>query len=292
MKTFIKKNFTYVLFLLCFVPSVSLAAELFFTAEQDIFFQKEKFLTQVFLDTENVTINALEGTVMFPPELLELKEIRNGNSIVNFWIEKPHQVVNGKISFSGITTGGFSGPKIFLFSMVFQSKKVDNGAITFNNMNIRQNDGMGTKISIQTTPFTFSISKEVLPTVKTNISVVEDNDIPESFNPLIGNDSAIFDGKYFLVFTTQDKGSGIDHYEIIEGKNEIVVAESPFLLKNQELDEKILVKAFDKNGNERVEIIYPPNWHPWYKNYLIFGILIISVLIVFYTTKKFYGKNL
>lgn len=67
------------------------------------------------------------------------------------------------------------------------------------------------------------------------------------------SDPAIFDGKYFLVFATQDKGSGISHYEVCEGgKRKCAIAESPYLLQNQKLNQKIFVKAVDKNGNEYI----------------------------------------
>jgi len=59
------------------------------------------------------------------------------------------------------------------------------------------------------------------------------------------------DGKYFLVFSTQDKGSGVDHYEVREGRfGGFSEVSSPYILKYQSLDKKIFVKAIDKFGNE------------------------------------------
>ena len=282
----------FILFLLCFIPSISFASEIFFSTDKNVFFQNEEFLAQVFLNTENITINALEGIVAFPAEFLELKEIRDGNSSVNFWIERPQSVAKGEVSFSGITAGGFSGPKIFLFGMVFQTKKMGNSSITFKNAQVLQNDGIGTKLSAKMIPFSFSISSKTTSDTKSGIPVIVDSDIPENFSPSVGSDPAIFDGKYFLVFATQDKGSGIDHYEIREELNSgFIIAESPYLLQNQKLDEKIFVKAVDKNGNERIVVIYPPNWQPWYKNNWIFGILILIILFVSYVVRKFYGKK-
>lgn len=66
----------------------------------------------------------------------------------------------------------------------------------------------------------------------------------------------------------------IDPYEVREGLwGKFVITQSPYPLQNQKLDEKIFVKAVDKNGNARVELLYPQNFHPWYKTSQILGIL-------------------
>ena len=300
MKTFIhshssvptvKKTFILILFLLYFVPTASFAADISFSADNNIFAQNEEFLVQVFLDTKDVKVNALEGTVVFPLDLLELKEIRDGNSSINFWIEKPHSVTAGKVAFSGITTGGFSGPHRFLFGLVLEAKKVGSSSISFDNIKVLQNDGLGTKIPITETPFTFSISKESTGSVAEDL-VIKDTDPPENFNPFIANDSTIFDGKYFLVFSTVDKGAGIDHYEVREGFwNKYVTVESPHLLEDQSLSKNIYIKAIDKSGNERLVKIEAQNPSFWFRFDLILGILLVVCIFsyIFYR-KKIWSK--
>jgi len=93
---------------------------------------------------------------------------------------------------------------------------------------------------------------------------------PQDFTPEIGQDQAIFEGKYFLSFSTYDGLSGIDHYEVLEisdrqqatGDREQVtgewkIAQSPYLLEDQTLNSVIKIKAIDKAGNERVAEITP-----------------------------------
>jgi hypothetical protein len=61
----------------------------------------------------------------------------------------------------------------------------------------------------------------------------------------------VFGGLYYIVFSTVDKQSGVDHYEVFEnGAWEKVV--SPYKLPDQSLKSEIKVKAIDKAGNERV----------------------------------------
>jgi len=105
-----------------------------------------------------------------------------------------------------------------------------------------------------------------------------DSTPPEDFKPEIGKDPAIFEGKYFLSFTTADKTSGIDFFEVKEGKRNFKRAESPYLLEDQELKSIIKVKAVDKAGNERIAEIIPPATPFPYG--LIILILIIAVIIL------------
>ena len=67
------------------------AAEIFYDADTRKVKANTEFEVGVFLNAESENINAFEGKIIFPHDLLDLKEIRDGNTIVNFWIEKPHK---------------------------------------------------------------------------------------------------------------------------------------------------------------------------------------------------------
>ena len=97
-----------------------------------------------FLNTENENINALEGKIVFPEKLLELKEIRTGDSIISFWIEQP-EASNGEILFSGIILGGYLGKKGLIFSAVFQSRQEGRDPIEIRDVRTLLNDGEGTE---------------------------------------------------------------------------------------------------------------------------------------------------
>lgn len=271
---------TIVFMLSLFAGSKANAAELFFNSKVQKLGIGQEFRVDLFLNTENDELNAVEGNIVFPDELTELKEIRDGNSIISFWVERPKVVEKGKIVFSGIIPGGYKETKGLLFSAVFFAKKDGEGGVAIHEIQALKNDGLGTPASVKVSDFLFSIT--AYPGVVPQESAkVKDSNPPEKFKPEISQVKDVFDGKYFLVFATQDKGSGIDHYEVREGLwNGFVTAESPYLLQNQKLDKKIFVKAVDKADNKRTEILYPPNFRPWYKNYWILGILIIIGLAI------------
>ena len=270
--------------LLSLVAGPALAAEVSFDTKTQEIKVNQLFEVGVFINTDEESINAIEGKITFPRDLLEVKKVNDGNSIINFWIDPVRNCVSNwvekpdEICFSGITPGGYNDSRGLIFSITFLAKKEGGGAIEFSGVKALRNDGQGTEAPLTISNFNFTVRETAkstgqMPTVK------EDRDLPEEFAPQIAADPAIFDGKWFLVFATQDKGSGIDHYEVCEGKRKCVTAENPYFLQNQDLDEGIVVKAIDKSGNERVATIPPQKSRAWYKNYAIIAILIIAAFI-------------
>lgn len=96
---------------------------------------------------------------------------------------------------------------------------------------------------------------------------------PKEFIPRVVR----IDDKYSVVFAATDMLSGIDYYEIAEvfprhffeirNNEEIVedwfLAESPFLLKDQRLRSRVIVKAVDHAGNTRIVEIAPLRKFGW-----------------------------
>lgn len=240
----------------------------------------DEFIVQAYLNTENNLVNAIEGSIVFPKDSLKLKEIRDNNSFVNLWIERPNLDKDGNIVFSGIIPGGVKDKKIFLFSMVFIAQKNSNIKIQTDKIRFIQNDKNNTELKSQNTSLIIKIDKNTSDEI-VHIKDPEDNYPPEDFKPIIGRSSDIFDNKYFLVFDTQDKGVGIYHYEVREGYwGKYTQAKSPFLLKYQKLDHGIYVKAVDKKQNERVVYLNSQN-APWYIKYIIFVIILLTCYIFF-----------
>jgi len=280
-------------FAFCFLFSYNSAkaAKLDLISEIQEIGVNQQFQADLVLDTENEEINAVEGKVIFPENLLELKEIRDGATIVNFWIERPKVKSGNQIAFSGIIPGGYIGKKGLIFSAIFQSNNQGEDTIKIQEAKTLLNDGKGTQASLSISNLQFLISKQV-PSPQIPISEIKDIDLPEPFEPIISQNPEIFNGKYFLVFLTQDKGSGIDHYEILEKeqkssirglikKDEWQVSESPYLLKDQKLKSYIYVKAIDKAGNERVATLSPQNPLKWYENYFVWLTILIIIIVAF-----------
>ncbi len=255
----------------------------------------QQFEASLSLDTQNEDINALEGKIIFPAGLLELKEIRDGNSIINFWIERPsvsrqtdakqERETDAIIVFSGITPGGFNGKNGLIFSAIFETKSEGVARFEVGDARVLRNDGTGSAATLVVAPLEMTISKKVSAEIPV-IPELKDTEPPESFTPEVARDPTVFDGKWFLVFATQDKISGIAGYAVCETKRKLeretdakwIEAESPYLLRDQRLRSYIYVKAVDRAGNERIVMLSPRM--AWYQNYLILGILIMIGLII------------
>ena len=281
----IKLKILFFFLLLCFLFGLprARAAELKLSSPTLKIEAGQQFQVDLSLNTEAESINALEGKIIFPPELLKLKKIQDGNSFVNFWIEKPKDDSTGGITFSGITPGGMTIENGLIFSAVFET--ITSGAATLEISDARAllNDGQGSAASLDVLPLNLTVSETTAAQKPVNIEV-SDTLPPETFRPEIAQDKNIFAGRYFLVFATQDKGSGMARYEVRELRQNFFSsltswkeAVSPYLLADQELKSYIFIKAVDWNGNEKIAVISPRYPLLWYENYLIYAIIILSV---------------
>ncbi|MCH7828251.1 hypothetical protein IH982_00035 [Patescibacteria group bacterium] len=274
----------YILFLFILaVPAPASAAEIFFGTHSEEVGLGQQFEVGVLLNTQGQDVNAVGGTILFPADALELKAIYEGSSITSFWVQKPALRQQGEVVFSGVMPGGIEDSKGFLFSLVFLAKGETSVTFKTTEERILLNDGQGSAALIERAPATLRITKTA---TGEEFVVLLDAEAPESFTPQIARDPNIFEGKWFVVFATQDKTSGIAGYSVLETTRverqedaKWLAAESPYLLRDQELKSYIFVKALDKAGNERIAVLSPKNPKQWYENPVAFGILGLLVLV-------------
>jgi hypothetical protein len=241
------------------------------------------FTVDLKIDTEGQIINAVEAAVIFPTELLEFVASDDGESVVNLWIQKPAYQDLNRIILSGVTPGGFRDNEAELLSVTFKVINPGQGNIEIDTASLLLHDGLGTEAILSKQNLHIAV-KEGESEVSVN---VVDDEIPEAFKPEIIQDKDVFEGAHTLIFATEDKGSGMDYFVVKEGWfSRYIKVESPYKLKHQTLNKKISIKAVDRLGNERVEILYPQNWQPWYEySYVTVSIFILCVLI-FLTSKR------
>lgn len=226
----------------------------------------DEFEVRVFLDASDDAINAIEGTFVFP-ENIEIGEIRDGNSLVVFWIERPHQKEN-MIRFSGIIPDGYSQRDASLFSVVFSATREGSGTFDVRNAHALLNDGLGTPANLTVSRSEILIGEQSGEPKR--VTTLEDTEPPESFRPEIAQ-SVAAESPYFVVFATQDKLSGIDSYAVHESRWNIFwvnesawnTAESPYTLGDQSLRSFVYVRATDKAGNTRTEMLWPLRGTLW-----------------------------
>lgn len=233
-------------------------ATLYFDPEKRECKSGEVFLVHLKINTEDEKINAIDGQIIFPPDILEVVEVSTGGSIFSLWPEFPRfDNLEGKIFFVGGVPLGFQGEgKVLTIALRAIERKIEESFAEIeisNETKIFLNDGEGNLASFQKSKAEISIKQGKEELKNEWISLVQEDKIPpEPFEVFLVQDPLLFEGKYFIVFQATDNQTGIDHYEIKEGKKDWKPGNSPYLLEDQSLKEKVLVKAVDKAGNERI----------------------------------------
>lgn len=300
------------------VPFGVSAAILYLEPSQGEYHLSDTFLVEARIDTEEECINTVKADLSFSKDILEGIDFSQGNSILTIWLQTPKiDQSAGLLSFVGGIPGGYCGtlpgepgkPNL-LGRVIFQAKeKGANGGLSsaevkfLESSQVLLNDGLGTpaKLSLRGANFTILPEKKEMPMEEWQEELKKDNIPPEPFEIEIHQDPAIFEGKYFIVFSTTDKQTGLDYYEVHEVPPKWTLrttkperAESPYLLKDQSLKSIIKVRVVDKAGNERIAEYTPPykitwkDWLPW-----IILVLIVGGIIWYLITKlkRNYTRN-
>ena len=259
----LKKNLLLFIGILALSPTSSFGATLYLEPEKTEYYQDDTFLIEIFVDTEGESINVVETELTFPTDVLEVKDITSGNSILSLWVEKPtFSNAEGKIFFVGGIPGSYTGKRGKLGEIVFTTKlntdETHTADITFaNSSKILLSDYKGTEAPVRTRGALLTIFSETTLSSSNEWDERLENDTtpPEPFRIEIARDPQIFSQEYFVVFSTTDKQSGMERYEIKEGNGQWMQAESPYRLQNQSSSKEVMVRAIDKAGNERIQMI-------------------------------------
>ncbi len=236
--------------------------------------------------------NAANVTLLYPKDLVNVVALSKGESLLTLWPEEPAiDREKGSIRFSGGIPAGYCGRVVgdpgrtnILAKVIFSVPGFQVGgrvidadtpfALTFDPTTaILLNDGRGTPANLVLRDL--ALVRTVLPGTGTNEWTTEvhaDTLPPEVFFPTVESDKETFGGKYFLVFSTTDKQSGLHHFEVSEEDplhpgyirgtryDQVVplTTASPYVLKDQELRSTIIVTAFDNAGNKQRVQLPPP----------------------------------
>lgn len=283
----------FLMMLIIFSSNQALAATLYIDPAMTSLHRGDTLVSAVRLmpDKENGECVNVVDVVLEYSENIQPVDTSIGKSILSVWLEEPS--INKEertISFAGGIPNGYCGrvegdPSLtnIIAEIMFRSPGLQIGlkststeaVVSFlPTTQVLLNDGQGTKAPLTT--YGMKVALEDIPGA--NITddwhrlVREDNIPPEEFSiDLIRDDKGVnFNGRYYIIFSTKDKQTGVSHYEVMEeplaqfssfawggvGK-EWVKSGSPYILKDQSLNSTIRVRAFDKAGNEYVATLVP-----------------------------------
>jgi len=270
------------------VSQQSFAATLYIDPHSVDVLKGDTVTAAVRLDTdEGECVNTVDAVISYGEDIQAI-DISRGRSILSLWVEDPiikkdeHQ-----ITFAGGIPNGYCGripgdPSLtnIVAELVFRAPGFSVGQsenitslLTFEpGTRVLLNDGFGTEATLRTISGSINLLQSVGTTSKDvwRDIVLQDAVQPQPFSIDLVQNPDVFSGKYYIVFNTTDKQSGIDHYEIIEESRDDIYSlrwgrgdapwapiESPYVLEDQSLSSIIRVKAVDKAGNERITVFIP-----------------------------------
>lgn len=268
------------------------ATQIFLSTEKEVYGSVDSFYVPVRIDTQGECVNAVSVAVAYNPEILSVKDVATGKSIIPLWVSSPIvERVDGKevgrVTFEGGIPGGYCG-RVFgdpgttdiLVELVVTGapQLLVNKEDVLGKMVIEPesraylHDGTGSPSALTFLGVEFTVTQATSTAENEWLSDVRSDTIaPEYFEIEFVEGPSIGNKKHYIVFNTTDKQSGISHYEVLETdpdrfglltwlpkESYWVEAKSPFVLRDQKLRSKIMVKAVDKNGNERIVTYTPP----------------------------------
>lgn len=297
----------FLLLVLTSLPAGARAATIYFDPDVVSYGPGDTFVAVVRLDNEEECINAGEITISYPKNVLRAVDVSRGDSIFTLWVEEPHIDYNeGFIRFSGGVPGGYCGriqgdPALsnVLAKVVFTilSAEDKTAAIEFSpDTAIYLNDGLGTRAELETRGVRVTLLKEAKGASNPWLEEVNnDSTPPDPFAIEMHTTEGVFGGRRYVIFTTVDKQSGIDHYEIFE-RGAWKPVTSPYPLRYELFPDAVQVRAVDKAGNTRLadfgdEATANPSTNlPWYAWVLIWvgigGILLLLGGVLMWRVKQ------
>jgi hypothetical protein len=282
------------------------------------------------LDTDEAAeecINAVDGVITYSENITPV-DVSMGDSIFSIWVEQP--VINKEnrtITFAGGIPNGYCGripgdPRLTntLVKLIFRSPGFSIGGTAGSSTasiafapetTAYLNDGFGTKAELAMYGTSIDLSNTAGASLQDpwRDAVITDTIPPEQFSIALEKGETAFQGKYYIVFNTTDKQTGIDQYQVIEepitskwsfdwGRADApwVTTRSPYILDDQSLNSVIRVKAIDKAGNEYIATLVPEEGVRGVstQNIIVYaglGLMTLLVLVIVATLVRLFIKR-
>ncbi len=121
--------------------------------------QNQDFGVDIKINTDNASVNAVQATIKFSADILQVKSISKEGSVFNFWLQEPtFSNTDGKIEFIAGTPNGVSGGALQVVRINFVSKGVGTSELIFTDGAISASDGSGTNILSKSNGGSFVVS--------------------------------------------------------------------------------------------------------------------------------------
>jgi hypothetical protein len=101
----------------------------------------------VVTNTQGTAINAAEGTLLYPSDILEPISVSKTGSIFTLWIQEPQQTDDAHVAFNGgVPSPGYTGTSGKIFSVTFRARRSGTATLSLSDTAVYANDGLGTNV--------------------------------------------------------------------------------------------------------------------------------------------------
>jgi hypothetical protein len=146
----------------------------------------EEVNIEVRVDTGEESINAAQGSVNFPANLLEATKIERSSSIFGFWIEEPaFSNVTGMVNFIGGTSKGVTGKSLQILKITFKARNSGSAEFSLSDAVVTASDGKGTNVLSRLEGAVVSVGTEVTTVVSTIPSVPAETPAVVPITPVV-----------------------------------------------------------------------------------------------------------
>ncbi|HUX36012.1 MAG TPA: cohesin domain-containing protein [Candidatus Paceibacterota bacterium] len=154
---FFKKSVFIFAALSVFAFNSAHAANLFLTADNQQPAVGGTVNVNVRISSSDQTVNAAQGVLYYPKDILEVSQIIRTDSIFDIWLSQPTvNTSTGEISFLGGGTNAFSGTSLQVFTVSFKVRGTGSGVIGFRSSEVTAGDGTGANILASSTGITIA----------------------------------------------------------------------------------------------------------------------------------------
>jgi len=264
MKKFLKIRSVTLAVLLGLAPVCAFAATVSLESSRTDISVGDTVVVTANMDADGASINTVEGNIALSSGdgRLAAREFSLTGSALGLWPRTPSLSSDGlSVSFVGGEPGGFNVSGATMFKMILQAEKEGSVTLTPQDITAYANDGKGTKLPAQTKDLVINIGPAKAgsaPINDWNSLVAEDATPPNDFTVTLGRDNSMFGGREFAFWNAADDQSGISYYEVSEDGAPVVRSGNTYVLNDQSGSVNLVVTAYDKAGNKRVET-YPPS---------------------------------
>ena len=140
--------FFFILFLFLFLGTEAKAATFFVSPSTGTFTVDSTFDVSILLNTEGQSINALEVSLIFPQDKLQIVSPVTSQSIITVWTAQPKfNNQTGRTDLQGGVPGGINVSSGLIAKITFRVKSVGTATLKFlDNSKVLLNNGKGTDV--------------------------------------------------------------------------------------------------------------------------------------------------